>query len=599
MNKICLCLTRKTLEADLNDIRTYRTHIDLVELRFDLLEYTSQNLLQIYEWKQVHQNEIPPMIFTNRLIEDGGTSTKTHSEQYELLKEAIDSEVFEFIDVEATIIQSHDGQILLSHHSTDSSSSPKKTSIIVSRHNFSHNATAETFDHIHHYLQYYTQPVLQQKKSRAKRSPEVLQEHIRREDTSIDQYQQSFPQGVKPTILIKYAARCDTLAHLAEFFDQCSRLQKNYIPLQNADSYHPSLQHDSTDHISYNKDSITTPYIAIAMGDYGLPSRILTPHTGSAWTYTSAPDAPSAASGQLSPSILCTRYRYKTLSARTSLFAIVGNPVSHSRSPEFHNKIFAEHDKDACYIPLLTDQCSDLLALIHHMPFRGLSVTTPHKLAIRNILTKEDSAVTQTQSCNTVIIDPETYALHGYELDSVGFTYALREWFVQTPTATATAQVPPSSTRTALILGAGGSSKPICMALLSLGYRCILTNRSYQKAIRLVQSLTQTHRGYPSPVEPPLITSMSIHDIETSYHRLSVDLVVNTTSAGMDGISLPIQLTFKGNERVYDIIYTPSKTPLLKKAESHGCQTLNGASMFTQQAQAQSRLFLNQLQSCH
>ncbi|MCG8478693.1 MAG: type I 3-dehydroquinate dehydratase, partial [Spirochaetales bacterium] len=121
--------------------------------------------------------------------------------------------------------------------------------------------------------------------------------------------------------------------------------------------------------------------IWIAMGEYGLPSRVAPSHFGSAWTYTSDDDGFSAALGHVSPRVLHETYRVGEARADWPLFAVAGAPVAHSRSPEYHNRRFREDGRAALYIPVRADDFTEFEALAERLGFRGVSVTVPHKRA--------------------------------------------------------------------------------------------------------------------------------------------------------------------------------------------------------------------------
>lgn len=121
--------------------------------------------------------------------------------------------------------------------------------------------------------------------------------------------------------------------------------------------------------------------IAIAMGERGQPTRLLAPKFGSYLTFGALDATRATAPGQPTLEQLRNLYRLQRQGPDTLVYGIVGNPVSHSRSPVLHNAAFAAADVDAVYVPLLVDDMQRLLTEFDLWDFAGYSVTIPHKEA--------------------------------------------------------------------------------------------------------------------------------------------------------------------------------------------------------------------------
>ena len=320
--------------------------------------------------------------------------------------------------------------------------------------------------------------------------------------------------------------------------------------------------------------------ILIGMGPHGIPTRILSRRFGSLLTYASDPEAVQAAPGHIGPADLGTLYRFGDITPDTRFFGIIGSPIAHSRSPQYHNRRFAADRLNARYLPILVDDVAAFFELADRLPFHGVSVTIPHKQAVLPFLAEVDAGTTAAGSCNTLVrrgADAPTEWL-GVNTDVPGFLAPLREAF---------GKVPPGMGVT--VIGAGGAARAVVYALLQEGARVLVMNRSADRAADLVSDLQ------PFVLERGAVPSASLRagsltpDMDLAGYR---DVIVQTTSVGMHGVGDPAPwLEFDGSELVYDIVYTPPDTPIIVRARSAGCRTVTGDLMFDAQADAQYRLF--------
>ena len=317
------------------------------------------------------------------------------------------------------------------------------------------------------------------------------------------------------------------------------------------------------------------PFLLIGMGEWGMASRILPAWLGSLWSY-STPIVPGdlpAAPGQLDPETLEQVYGFSRLDGSQKVFAILGNPVAHSKSPVYHNQEFAGKKFPGVYIPLRTDSLEDAMDLAELIPLSGMSVTIPHKQGIVSYLTCWDPGVTASGACNTVVRGDCGW--FGVNTDIPGFLDPLLS--LQTDIRT-------GLFNRVLVIGAGGAARAIIYGIAGKANHITLVNRTPENGQLL---LNQIRESLPShlttqvlPMEQP---------IEDYF-----DLIIQTTSLGMDDLSDPLLgYTFRGTEVVYDIIYTPDKTPILVRAEKAGCKIINGWPMFVKQAELQNSLFTN------
>lgn len=323
--------------------------------------------------------------------------------------------------------------------------------------------------------------------------------------------------------------------------------------------------------------------IIIGMGDYGIPSRILSSRFGSFLSFVSPagrqgeldqeergadfPTAPPpAAPGQLDPATMEDLYGYHNVNKETSIFGIIGNPVLHSRSPEIHNRAFRHMGLNAVYIPFTVDNPEEFFPLAKALRVKGFSVTLPHKETVIPLLHSMSEEVQAIGSCNTVVRREGGY--RGLNYDYLGFLDPLQKVLAGEE----------GSRKKTLVIGAGGAARAVLYGLQRIDTEIYLTNRTEEKGRALSKEFNCEFCSY----DPEEINSFSW------------DIIVQTTSLGMHPHTenMPLEgIRFTGNEIVYDCIYTPPRTLFLQKAEEAGAKTINGLGMLLGQAYHQFREF--------
>jgi 3-dehydroquinate dehydratase / shikimate dehydrogenase len=301
--------------------------------------------------------------------------------------------------------------------------------------------------------------------------------------------------------------------------------------------------------------------IPIAMGEAGKWTRILGLAHGAFLTFASLDSETATAPGQISAQDLYSVYRVKELNENTEVYGILGSNTSVSMSPYIHNFAFKYHDLNAVFVPL---QVHDLDAFITRMVkpetreinlnFKGFSVTIPHKQSIIKHLDFIDETAEKIGAVNTVkIINGK---LHGFNTDAHGFIEPLKSIYNDLKDAKV------------LILGAGGASKACAYALRKEGANVTVFGRS------------------------------DISNFKFQIPNFShFDIIVNATPIGMKGKSegeTPVVAEqLKGVKLVYDLVYIPQETELIKQAKSVGIKTLGGLEMLLAQAIEQQRIWTN------
>ncbi len=290
--------------------------------------------------------------------------------------------------------------------------------------------------------------------------------------------------------------------------------------------------------------------VALGMGIAGIATRILAARTGSAWTYAGDGWAP----GQIPASRLLGEFRYREVTNATALYGVVGRPIAHSLSPALHNAAFTAERTDAVYLPLEAADEDDFLAFAAAMGVAGASVTAPFKVALAAHATLDETA-SRVGALNTLVRTPDGWA--GTNTDVDGFLAPLH------------GRLPLGGARAA-VLGTGGASRAVALALGRRGARVTVYGRDVQRAVN-VAALAD---GAAAPWPPP---------------PGSWDLLVNATPVGtaprLDESPLPGARM--DGALVYDLVYNPRVTRLLRDAAADGCDTVGGLEMLVAQAQAQ------------
>jgi 3-dehydroquinate dehydratase / shikimate dehydrogenase len=295
--------------------------------------------------------------------------------------------------------------------------------------------------------------------------------------------------------------------------------------------------------------------IAVPMGETASPMRILAPRLGSALSY--APVEEATAPGQVSLAELHELYRGGNLTSRTRVYAVIGNPIAHSLSPELHNAGFRARHIDAIYLPFLVIDLNDFLAAVRPLGVYGFSITLPHKERILRHLDGCDPLAAAIGAVNTVVVRGGG-KLFGYNTDYVGVLRAIER------------RMPIAGSRV-LVLGAGGAARAIAFALAKGGASVSICARRDEQARKLARDMG----GDAVP--------------RAALRREFFDAIVNATPVGMHPNTQQSPLTPRElNCRiVFDTIYRPQQTRLLQLAASRSIETISGVEMFLAQGIAQ------------
>jgi 3-dehydroquinate dehydratase/shikimate dehydrogenase len=312
--------------------------------------------------------------------------------------------------------------------------------------------------------------------------------------------------------------------------------------------------------------------VILGMGRFGTNTRILAEKLGSCISYVSVKDEADlrqAAPGQLDPKELVEVYRFKKIRANTKIFGILGYPLHATSSPPFFNRVFAEENIDAVYIPFPSNSVESFFELADELNLQGVSVTVPYKEQVLPLLANRSEKVSSVGACNTMVRTKEGWM--GYNTDSRGFSDSLLEFIGKKDLAG----------KRISIIGAGGAARAVASEVFRLKGKALIVNRTLARARRLAQP----YKFICAAADPEGAEMM----------RKYSDIIIQTTSVGMapDIAEDPMpDYQFTGDESVMDLVYKPETTVFMKRAAAAGCPVINGHDMLIRQAIYQYQYFI-------
>lgn len=323
--------------------------------------------------------------------------------------------------------------------------------------------------------------------------------------------------------------------------------------------------------------SAEVPTVGMCMGDIGTPSRLLGAKFGAPFTYATFHHERALAPGQLSYQQMQEVYGYDQIGPETAVYGVVADPVGHSLSPQIHNAAFRADGVDAVYLPFRVppDTLTDFMGDASRLGLKGLSVTIPHKEAIASHLTKVDPAAKGIGAVNTVAMrDGEVI---GYNTDYKAAMDALETGLVPAGETRPPGSASPLSGKRVLVLGAGGVARALLYGLQKRGATALVASRTRATADKLAKAFDARAIDW------------------NARHNAEVDVLVNGTPIGMhpNVDESPFGKAYlKPSLVVFDTVYNPESTLLVKEAREHGCRVVTGVEMFVRQAALQYLLFI-------
>ena len=324
------------------------------------------------------------------------------------------------------------------------------------------------------------------------------------------------------------------------------------------------------------------PTIPIAMGEIGVFTRILGAKFGAPFTFAGFNPERVFAAGMQPYQILQKDLAYGRINAQTEVYGVLGDPIEQSLSPTIHNAAFAHLGLNKVMVPFLVPdgQLPNFFQELLWLDIKGCSVTIPHKEALVPLLQQKENAVERTGTCNTVVMQDEGRRT-GYNTDYRAAMDSLEEAMGGRASEEDSS---PVFEKHVLVLGAGGVARSIAFGLMRRGANLTLTNRHDDRAARLAEEV-----GCRAVTWAARASTLA-------------DVVINCTPVGMhpdvDDTPMPPGAFSRAGLVVFDTIYHPENTMMLKLARERGCKTVTGADMFLRQAALQFRLHTGQGTHC-
>ena len=325
------------------------------------------------------------------------------------------------------------------------------------------------------------------------------------------------------------------------------------------------------------QEAAPRPTVAFCMGDIGQPSRFLALRYGAPWIYAAFNKERGIAPGMPSFDDFRTTYAGKAMARNTRIFGVVGDPVDHSFSPLLHNHIYKQLGVNALYLPFRVPrgQLADAVEQYGHVPIEGYSVTIPHKEAAAALAREKDHSVEVTGAANTLVRRSDG-KFTASNTDYAAAIDSLRAHLAERAEDGPAVQI---SQISVLILGAGGVARAIAFGLHREGAQITITGRTYDRAQRLAEEVK--------------CKAVDWH----ARHAVNCDVIINCTPVGMhpNVDEAPCHFSMlKPGMTVFDTIYRPETTLLIREARTRGCHTVTGVDMFVRQAARQIEMFVGQ-----
>ena len=308
------------------------------------------------------------------------------------------------------------------------------------------------------------------------------------------------------------------------------------------------------------KNSDQDSLIGVCMGEQGIISRVLGVRAGSVFTFAAVSQDEKTAPGQVTAQDLRSTYRIEQVDAATRVYGVAGDPVAHSLSPAIMNAALRRETVNGVYLPLHAKTLKDLLACVRDIPIHGLSITMPYKTAILSHLDNTDSHTTKIGACNTVV-RAQDGKLYGFNTDTAGVVRPLEQRIT-------------IEGAKILVLGAGGAARAAVFGLKERGAEVYVLNRTLAQAQKLARSARAR--------------TLKRADLK----KLSFDVIINATPVGMgNSQESPLNQDEIKARYVFEMIYDPPETRLMKLAKAAGAEVIPGVEMFVHQAARQFEIW--------
>jgi 3-dehydroquinate dehydratase / shikimate dehydrogenase len=318
------------------------------------------------------------------------------------------------------------------------------------------------------------------------------------------------------------------------------------------------------------EDESNSSVVGICMGEPGIISRVLGLRAGSAFTFAAATQGEETAPGQIAARTLIETYRVDQVDAATKIYGVAGNPIKSSLSPLMMNTAFRRETVNAVYLGLQTSKADDLFKLAREVPIQGLSITMPLKQDVMPLLERTDALSAKIGAVNT-ILRAQDGKFYGFNTDVAGIVAPLERRL-----SLKGAKV--------LVLGAGGAARAAVFGCCDKGAEVFIVNRTPETAQKLAR------QSGAKAIKRELVA------------KTQFDVIINATPVGMAGTgklapgakhapASPLEESEMHTRYVFDLVYNPIETPLLRMARQKGIAVITGVEMFVQQGARQFEIW--------
>jgi 3-dehydroquinate dehydratase / shikimate dehydrogenase len=285
--------------------------------------------------------------------------------------------------------------------------------------------------------------------------------------------------------------------------------------------------------------------VGLCMGEQGIISRLLGVRAGSVFTFAAISPDEKTAPGQTTAQELRNTYRIEQMDAATRIYGVAGDPVAHSLSPVIMNAALRRENVNGVYLALHAKTLKDLLGCVRDIPIHGLSITMPYK---------------EIGACNTVV-RAQDGKLYGFNTDAAGVVRPLEQRITLEK-----AKI--------LVLGAGGAARAAVFGLKERGAEVYILNRTAGPAQKLA------HQARARIAK------------RADMKKLAFDVIINATPVGMGNTKdSPLHENEINARYVFDMVYDPAETRLMKMAKERGAEVIPGIEMFVHQAARQFEIW--------
>ena len=312
------------------------------------------------------------------------------------------------------------------------------------------------------------------------------------------------------------------------------------------------------------------PTIAFCMGEIGMISRIICLQKGSPFTFAALSAERMMAPGQFTAQQLINTYRAQSINRDTEFLGVIADPVGHSLSPAIHNQLLQLDDVNKIYLPIRVprEHLDEFMDSVSELGITGLIVTIPHKESVLRFVNGLDEDVAGIRAANTLVVKDNSVFAYNTDCRAAMLSLAHTEGKFE--------DKQPFFGRKALILGSGGVAKAMAFGLIRGGAELIVAGRNTRAAEQMALDLKCKSIDW------------------AARHSVDVDYLINCTPVGMhpDLNNSPFDVDKLNPETlIFDTVYNPQQTLLVKGGKEIKCRVITGVDMFVRQAAMQYKLF--------